>query len=150
MGYRRKSREIVIQVLYALTYIEDETSEFKHLDYINHYKEILEDLIIEEDIKFEGNIYLFSEESIKNIICKMDVLDEYIVANIGVYKLEKIGLLELIILRLAIYEMIYLKTPAPVMINEAVEIAKKFCAEKSPALINAILDKFKLKEVDNV
>jgi N utilization substance protein B len=66
---------------------------------------------------------------------------------LGDYKLEKIGLLDLFIMRLAIYEMFFDETPPPVMINEAVELAKRYSAEKSPSVVNAILDAIKLKEL---
>ena len=149
MGTRRRSREIIIQVFYALFYAETDQN-FKHLDYINVYKEVLDYIAIENDIKPESSVYLFAETSIKRIIVKIETLDETIERHIGDYKIEKLGFVELIILRMAVYEMMYEKIPVAVMINEAVELAKKYCAEKSPALINAILDKIKNSEVDHV
>ena len=45
------------------------------------------------------------------------------------------------ILRLAYHEMTSGRTPAKVAVNEAVELAKQFCSEQSPAFINGVLDK---------
>lgn len=50
------------------------------------------------------------------------------------------------ILRLAYYEMISGQTPPKVVVNEAIELAKRFSTERSPSFINALLDKV-LKDV---
>jgi transcription termination factor NusB len=43
--------------------------------------------------------------------------------------------------------MIYEKQTPAITINESVELTKKFCAEKSPSLVNALLDKIRQKEI---
>jgi len=146
MGIRRKSRELVIQTIYALNYSEVDP-HLLHLDYINKYREILDDLTYDNEIEAESNIYKYAEGTLKKMIPKFDELDACIDKHLGDYKLEKMGLMDLIIMRLAVYEMLFDATPAPVMINEAVEMAKKFCAEKSPSLINAILDNIRINEM---
>jgi N utilization substance protein B len=45
------------------------------------------------------------------------------------------------ILRIAVYEILFMDTPKPVVISEAVELAKKFGTDQSAAFINGILDK---------
>ena len=56
---------------------------------------------------------------------------------------ERMGKVELTILRLAVFEILYDETvPASVAINEAVELAKKFGQDESPAFVNGILAKF--------
>ena len=148
MGIRRKSRELVIQTLYALSYAE--TDEYLlHLDYVNKYPDILKDLALENEIASTDSIYHHAEKSLKALLPRIDELDQMINKHIVDYHLEKIGLLDLIILRLAVYEMLFEGTPPQVIINEAVEICKKFCAEKSPSMINAILDLIKEKELAN-
>ena len=146
MGIRRKSRELIVQTLYALAYAE--TDEYLlSLDYINIYKGILNDLAAENGIDIDNGIYKYAEKILKGLLPKIDDLDKMINKYIVDYELEKIGLLDLIIMRLAVYEMLYARIPAPVMIDEAVEISKRFCAEKSPQMINAILDLFNEKEL---
>lgn len=56
------------------------------------------------------------------------------------WELEDIALLDRNILCLAVYELLFTDTPAPVVINEAIEIAKKFSSEASGKFINGILD----------
>jgi len=146
MGIRRKVRELVVQVLYALTFTEQKP-HFENFSYLSTYQAILADIAEQESITKDESIYMQTEISLKAILMNLESIDQMINYYIGEYKFEKIGFLDLVILRLAIYEMLFEKIPPPVIINEALEISKKFCAEKSPALINAILDTIKLKEL---
>ena len=146
---RRKSRELIVQTVYALNYAEVD-AYLLNLDYLNKYREILENIASENEIKIDSSIFIYADNCLKQLVPKLEEIDEVITLNIGDYKFEKIGLLDLIIMRLAIFEMLFLeeRTPPPVMINEAVELAKKFCAEKSPSLINAILDNVRKMKVE--
>ena len=147
---RRKSRELIVQTVYALNYAEVD-AYLLNLDYLNKYREILENIASENEIKIDSSIFTYADNCLKQLVPKLEEIDEVITLNIGDYKFEKIGLLDLIIMRLAIFEMLFLeeRTPPPVMINEAVELAKKFCAEKSPSLINAILDNVRKMKVED-
>lgn len=55
------------------------------------------------------------------------------------WKIERISKVTLAILKLAIYEIVYAKIPFKVVINEAVELAKKYGEETSPSFVNGIL-----------
>lgn len=55
------------------------------------------------------------------------------------WKIERISKVTLAILKLAIYEIVYAKIPFKVVINEAVELAKKYGEDTSPAFVNGIL-----------
>jgi N utilization substance protein B len=55
------------------------------------------------------------------------------------WSIERITSVDKAILRLAVYEILYLKTPASVVINEAVNLAKKFSTEDSSKFVNGIL-----------
>ncbi len=57
------------------------------------------------------------------------------------WSLNRIALTDRNAIRLGIYELMYTDTPVPVVINEAVEIAKMFGSENSAAFVNGILDK---------
>ena len=56
-------------------------------------------------------------------------------------KLERISKVNLALLKLAIYEMLYKKVPYKVVINEVVELAKKYSDDDVKNMINAVLDK---------
>jgi transcription antitermination protein NusB len=69
-------------------------------------------------------------------------LDELIVKHAENWKLERMAILDRAILRLAMHELRTSDTPPKVVINEAVELAKKFSSEESGAFVNGILDPF--------
>ena len=52
---------------------------------------------------------------------------------------ERVSKINIVILEIAIFEMLYLKTPYKVVINEAVELAKTFGDTKSPSFVNGVL-----------
>ena len=147
MGLRRKSRELIIQTMYALSY--QETDQYlQHLDHLSKYRDILIDITQEDEIEPDNTIFEFADNLLRNLLPKIEEIDTIISRNIGEYKIDKIGQLDLYIIRLACYELIYENLPPAVAINEAIDLAKKFSAEKSPALINAILDKIKKEELN--
>jgi transcription antitermination protein NusB len=70
-------------------------------------------------------------------------LDEIISQHAANWKLERIAAIDRAILRLAMHEMRTTDTPAKVVINEAVELAKKFSSEDAGAFVNGILDTYR-------
>lgn len=70
------------------------------------------------------------------------VLDEIIQKHCENWRFERLSAIDRAILRLAIYEMSASDTPAKVVLNEAVEMAKKFSSEDSGAFVNGVLDSF--------
>ena len=71
-------------------------------------------------------------------------IDARIVACTANYDLHRIAAVDRNILRVAIYELLHCLEVAPVIIiNEAIEVAKKFGAEKSGGFVNGILDRIK-------
>lgn len=70
-------------------------------------------------------------------------LDELISRHAQNWRLERISAIDRAILRLAMHEMRATDTPAKVVINEAVELAKKFSSEESGGFVNGILDTYR-------
>lgn len=84
------------------------------------------------------------KEKIKEKVCKIIDLKEDIENQISKnlksgWSIERISKVNISILRIAIYEMIYGKLPYKVVINEAVELAKKYGEEVSASFINGVL-----------
>lgn len=69
-------------------------------------------------------------------------LDELIVKHAENWRFERLAAIDRAILRLAIYELRATDTPPGVVLNEAVDLAKKFSSEDSGAFVNGILDAF--------
>ena len=75
---------------------------------------------------------------------KIDTIDEYINRASEGWKTTRLSRLSLCILRLAVYEMLYVKEiPAVISINEAVELSKKYDDPKAKSFINGVLNKVK-------
>lgn len=70
-------------------------------------------------------------------------LDELISKYAANWRLDRLAAIDRAILRLALHEMRTTDTPAKVVINEAVELAKKFSSEESSGFVNGILDTFR-------
>jgi N utilization substance protein B len=70
-------------------------------------------------------------------------LDELIARHAEHWRLERISAIDRAILRLALHEMRATDTPPKVVINEAVELAKKFSSEEASGFVNGILDTFR-------
>lgn len=85
-----------------------------------------------------------SSEFVNNIIANFqehkDEINNKISSHLKGYTLERVYKIDLAILVLAVIELDYIKeNPKQVIINEAVELAKKFSTEKSPRFINGVL-----------
>jgi len=70
-------------------------------------------------------------------------LDEVITKHAANWRLERISAIDRAILRLALHEMRTTDTPAKVVINEAVELAKKFSSDEAGGFVNGILDTYR-------
>ena len=118
--------------------------------------------IQKEDLKEQTEIYLENAEiSNENIKKYMSDIVEGIENNIKDienkisenlkkdWKIERISKINLVLLKLAIYEILYTETPFKVVINEVVELAKKYGDDTSPNFINGILASI-VKESENL
>ncbi len=104
-----------------------------------------------EDESSQIDLYLENSElsdkekvKIKEEVCKIIDLKEDIENQISKnlksgWSIERISKINISILRIAIYEMVYGKLPYKVVINEAVELAKKYGEEASASFINGVL-----------
>lgn len=71
---------------------------------------------------------------------RADLLDAEVLRDLSTWRLERVGVNERNILRLAVHELTASDVPAPVVISEALRLARWFAGAKSPPLINGVLD----------
>lgn len=139
MGKRRRSREIALQFLYQYdsqreTCLED--SEIKQQ--INLFWSA-KNASVNEDVREFATVLITG--SCEN----MEGIDRIINKYSKHWRLSRMPTIDRNILRMAIYELAYLRNiPPPVTINEAVELAKKFGTEESGSFINGILDRIRI------
>lgn len=120
-------REVTFKLLYSLeiqkNYEEDSIELFLDDNEINEEK------VKKEITKDVNNINENSEDIISQISNNLK----------SDWKLERISKINLALLKLAIYEMLYKKVPYKVVINEVVELAKKYGEDTSKSFINGVL-----------
>jgi N utilization substance protein B len=127
MGSRRKSREVALQVLYLLEY---QTTDIEEA--IAHFWR--------ED-ELDSKTVQFTRELVEGTRGNVEKLDEYIDKSSEHWRLDRMALIDINVMRLAVYEFLYTpQTPRKVVINEALEIAKRFSSEESTQFVNGILD----------
>ena len=97
----------------------------------------LDELLLSKDI--EGDDAEYIVKIYEGIMQKDDELNEKIKSHLKNYTLERIFKIDLAILKLAIYEIDYLNEKPSIVINEAVELSKKYSTDNSYKFINGLL-----------
>ena len=88
----------------------------------------------------EPEVRGFAEDLFRASIANQEKIDELLVANSKHWKLERMPAVDRNLLRMTVGEMIaYRGTPFPIVINEALEIARRFCAPESINFLNGML-----------
>jgi N utilization substance protein B len=83
----------------------------------------------------------YTEELLSGICPHLAEIDQKIEESARNWRLARLAATDRNIMRVAVYEMLYREdVPGNVSINEAVDIAKKYCSEESPKFINGVLD----------
>ncbi|NLJ41668.1 MAG: transcription antitermination factor NusB [Clostridiales bacterium] len=136
------SRKIAREVLMKLLYEKDIAGEY--------HQESLQSLI--EEFKLNERDENYINQILSSMGSQQPAIDIFIEKYAKSWTMERMAKIDLAILRLSMYELLYRKDiPIGVSINEAVELAKKFGNEKSGAFINGILGNFTRSEslIDN-
>ena len=136
---------MAVQCLYSLEFSEVER-EFREYGMLNEYPEVLQSLSSAENINPSSPVYAFADELVKNTIINIEDVEAEIDKHTDNWSLDSIAHLDRSILFVAVYELLLTDTPAAVVINEAIEIAKRFCSEPTAKFINGILDSIR-KEI---
>lgn len=90
--------------------------------------------------KAAENTRAFANRLFEGAAKEVPALDEIITKHSENWRLDRISAIDRAILRLAVYEMRGTDTPRKVILNEAVELAKKFSSAESGAFVNGVLD----------
>lgn len=99
-------------------------------------------LFFEEDETEEKDMTSINDK-FNHIMENLEKIDAALNEKVKGWNTDRMGKVDLTILRLAVYEIIYDEDiPTGVAINEAVELAKKFGQDSSPSFVNGVLAKF--------
>lgn len=149
MGIRRKARELAVQTLYALDFAEV-NGDYREYDLLNKYVEILDQLAETEKLEEGSQVLAFADDLVKNTVINLAEIEAEISKHSENWRLEHMALLDRNIMQIAVYELLFTPTPPRVVINEAIEIAKKFCSESSGKFLNGVLDAINKEIKDRV
>ena len=128
MGKRTKSRELALQILYQMEMSEGDAEENFNL-FWQHFNP-------------SDELRGFSEEIVKGVCQHREEIDTLIEKLSEHWRLKRMTIVDRNILRSAIFELMFCPDiPTKVILNEAIELGKKFSSEKSGSFVNGVLDK---------
>jgi len=141
MGTRRQARELALQFLYQYDSLKESSANTEGVE------ELLSFFWDRDGISSDDDTKEFSSVLIRGSCSNLPKIDEIITTYSEHWRLQRMSTIDRNILRIAIYELLYLRNiPPPVTINEAVELGKRFGTEESGAFINGILDKIRVDQ----
>ena len=129
MGLRRESRELALQMLYAL----DSNTSVGLRETLQTFRD--------EQAEVTGRVREFAEELVQGMQAHRELIDEAIRARSKNWSLSRMPRVDLNVMRLATFELMFRSDiPKKVSINEAIEIVRRYGDKESPSFVNGILD----------
>jgi len=132
MGTRRKARECALQMLFAADVAKTREGVLTK----SYWSELGEGGL--DDLTRD-----FADRLTNGALSRLETIDERIRTRAEHWRIERMAIVDRNILRLAVYEFLFEETPATVVINEALEIARRFSTFEATQFINGILDAIK-------
>ena len=127
---RTEMRELTFELLYSL-----EIQKMKQQE----YNEQIELFLVEQNVNQE-KVKTYMTETINGIAKNKEEILKLISENLKEkWDISRVSKINITLLKLATYEIVYTELPYKVVVNEAVEIAKKYGDDTSPAFINGVL-----------
>ena len=133
-GTRRKSRELALQMLFQLDMGKQTTDEVRRT-FWNERRDL--------DSKVRG----FADDLFRVAAERQAEIDQIVERNAEHWRMDRMAAVDRNVLRCGVAEMLGADTPKPVVINEALEIARRFSTPESVTFINGVLDSV-AKELD--
>ncbi len=127
MAGRSEARRFVLQMLYLVDQNPDADKDRIQIE--------MRKLFVDSALRD------FAWMLFKGVLAHRDDLDESLRKTASNWRVERMPPTDRNVLRLGLYEMTQMGTPAAVVIDEAIEIAREFGTENSPSFVNGILDK---------
>lgn len=132
-GARRRSRELALQLLFQTEFVP---GGFDAVHAHDLFRRFVKDFDVEaETADYGGQLF-------RGVASRLKEIDGIIQAHSAHWKTSRMGLVDLSVMRVCVFEMKFMEPPIPpsVAINEAVEIAKTYGSTESSSFVNGILD----------
>jgi N utilization substance protein B len=131
VGRRRQAREIALQALYLVDVSRTSTAEAFAI-------------VNRRGGQEEGDTLDFARSLLDGAAAKLGEIDAHISATAENWPIKRMAAVDRNVLRLAAFELAYERdTPVGVVIDEAIEIVRKYSTEDATKFVNGILDKLK-------
>jgi len=132
MGKRRRARESTLQILFQLEFNSSQPEEA--MDQYWEHRDASEE------------IKTYSRWLVEGILSHQEEIDTLIQSVSKHWRLARMAVVDRNILRLAVFELLYEKNIVPaIVINEAIEIAKKYSNQEAATFVNGLLDAVRKK-----
>ena len=128
MSRRSRAREVVLQILY-----EDDLNPRRDLS--------VSDRFLCGRLNHDDGLIEFARDLLAGVRRNRRDLDKSLEERAENWSLARMAVTDRNILRLGAFEMLYTETPVRVVINEAVELAKRYGARQSSEFVNGLLDR---------
>jgi len=126
VGQRRRAREHALQVLFQIDLTGGATGEVLERFWAG--------------LEIDDGVREFTERLVRGVLAEREAIDRRVVGAAERWKLERMPVVDRNVLRLAVFELLADESPPPVVIDEAIEVAKRFGGEESAGFINGVLD----------
>ena len=126
MTLRRKSREFALQMLFELDMTRQDPARVEKLFW--------------KSARASESTRKFADQLFEGAVAQAATIDQLVEKLAENWRLDRLAAVDRSILRLAIFELRFGTAPPKVVIDEALELAKKFSSAESPAFLNGILD----------
>ena len=127
MGQRRRAREHALQMLFQIDLTGVSPRDVFHDFWADHTT--------------ASEVRGFAEELVLGVYGDRRELDRWIIGASEHWRIERMAVVDRNVLRMAVHEMVHdPETPDAVIIDEAIEVAKKYGSEESGSFINGVLD----------
>ena len=143
-GSRRQGRELAIKLLFSL-FEGESTLDQLFETFWSSFRfgtDVLGEPLDEVELPIKQDIRVFTEELVRGVAAHREQLDQVIDEFSTNWSLDRMSRVDLAILRMASFELLFQpQTPTSVVINEAVEVGKRYGTGETPAFVNGLLDK---------
>jgi len=133
-GGRHQAREVALQVLYAI----DLSDVWADPDRAASTGRVFDR--VTENFEVPPSAVSFARELVSAVVERTPAIDEILGVHARNWRVSRMAAVDRNVLRLAVYELRDTETPIAVVIDEAVDLARRFGSDSSPSFVNGILD----------
>ena len=144
---RRAAREIVLHLIFSADYLQCD-ADYLLKDRVNEqeFQSLAEDCPVYENMPEESQSE-YIDQAVRGVLSHSVELDSYIEKYAVGWNVGRISRISKCILRLCMYEVLYMGIPVGASVNEALELAKSYDGETAANFVNGIMGSFVEKEV---